>query len=474
MDRVDTPQTRGRFGFARADITPLVGIYHRMWGAALHERSTGVHRPLTATAVWLAPPEGDDAAVVIGVDQCILDAADIEAIRRRVSALAPVRPDHVHVTLSHTHGAGWMSRSRECFPGGELIDAYLKRLVQVCGDLAKAAADRARPGAIVYGTSRCNLAGHRDYFDGKQFVCGFHPNGPADDTVVVGKATADNGTVLGTLVNYACHPTTLAWQNTLISPDYVGAMRELVERETGVPCLFVQGASGELGPRDGYVGETAVADRNGRQLGYAAMAGLEAIPPPGTRFEYAGAVVSGATLGTWKHVPLDGDAAKPVAAWVWKTITVQLPYRPELPTVDGTNIELAKLQAEEDAARTAGDMERTRDCHAHVERMVRQLNRLKILPVGPTYPYPVTIARLGTARWVLVPGELYQVFQTTMRSRFPRSAVVVGTITNDWQPGYLPTAASYGKGIYQESIAVVAPGTLESLIEVVAKELGAL
>ena len=84
------------------------------------------------------------------------------------------------------------------------------------------------------------------------------------------------------------------------------------------------------------------------------------------------------------------------------------------------------------------------------------------------------IAAMGIAWWVLVPGELYQVFQTTMRSRFPRSAVVVGTITNDWQPGYLPTAASYGKGIYQESIAVVAPGTLESLIEVVAKELGAL
>jgi type I restriction enzyme R subunit len=24
-----------------------------MWGAALHDRATGVHRPLTATAMWL-------------------------------------------------------------------------------------------------------------------------------------------------------------------------------------------------------------------------------------------------------------------------------------------------------------------------------------------------------------------------------------------------------------------------------------
>ena len=53
MTRVDTPQTRCRAAFARADITPPVGLYHRMWGAAPHDQSTGVHRPLTATALWL-------------------------------------------------------------------------------------------------------------------------------------------------------------------------------------------------------------------------------------------------------------------------------------------------------------------------------------------------------------------------------------------------------------------------------------
>src|SRR5207253_8221332 len=111
-------------------------------------------------------------------------------------------------------------------------------------------------------------------------------------------------TLLGTIVNYACHPTTLAWENTLVSPDYVGAMREVVERETGAPCLFLQGSSGDLGPRDGYTGDTAVADRNGRQLGFAALSGLEAMPPAGTYFEYAGPVVSGATLGSWEHRPL--------------------------------------------------------------------------------------------------------------------------------------------------------------------------
>ena len=59
------------------------------------------------------------------------------------------------------------------------------------------------------------------------------------------------GTILATIVNYACHPTTLGGRNRLISPDYLGAMRETIETNTGLaPCLFLNGAAGELAPRE--------------------------------------------------------------------------------------------------------------------------------------------------------------------------------------------------------------------------------
>lgn len=45
MTLVSTPQTRCRVGVARRDITPPAGIYHRMWGAAMHDRAEGVHKP---------------------------------------------------------------------------------------------------------------------------------------------------------------------------------------------------------------------------------------------------------------------------------------------------------------------------------------------------------------------------------------------------------------------------------------------
>src|SRR5690606_33553586 len=127
---------------------------------------------------------------------------------------------------------------------------------------------------------------------------------------------------VATVVNYACHPTTLAWQNTLISPDYVGAMCETVEQHAGGLCLFLQGASADLGPREGFTGDTAVADRNGRQLAYAVLSALESLPSPGTAFHYTGPVVSGAVLGDWQHQPLSEAEREAKAVWQWHRFVV--------------------------------------------------------------------------------------------------------------------------------------------------------
>jgi hypothetical protein len=472
--RVDTPQTRCRAGFARADITPPVGIYHRMWGAALHDRATGVHKPLLATALWLESLDGSGRQLAIGLDHCLLDRAEFARIREKVSKAADIAADDVYVSMSHTHGSAWMSRSRAHLPGGDLIGPYLDQLAETCARLATEASSAAQPATIVYGTAKCSLAAHRDYWDEKtkQFVCGFNPAGSADDTVLLAKVVADvDQKTLGTVANYACHPTTLAWENTLISPDYIGAMREVVEGYTKAPCLFLQGASGELGPREGYVGDPAIADRNGRQLGFAALSGLEALPAPGTYFEYTGPVVSGAVLGTWKHRPIEEEARIKNAAWRSHRFNVELPYRLELPTAEATRAELAKWELEEVAARMANNTARVSECRARVEQMTRQLARLASLPPGRAYPLPMSISQLGGAIWVFTPAELYQSFQMTLRKDFPDSAVMVATVTNDWQPGYIPPAASYGYGIYQEIIAAVAPGSFEALTAAVIREI---
>jgi hypothetical protein len=147
------------------------------------------------------------------------------------------------------------------------------------------------------------MAANRDYWDADNnlYACGYNPDAPADDTLLVVRASAPDGTQRATIVNYACHPTTLAWENTRISPDYVGALRATIEETTNAPCIFVLGACGELGPRRSYVKDTAIADLNGRQVAHAALAVLDSMDAPAHDFAYAGPVVSGATLGTWKQ-----------------------------------------------------------------------------------------------------------------------------------------------------------------------------
>jgi len=465
---VHTPQSRCRFALAWADITPPANIYHRMWGAAKHDRATGVHRPLRATVAVFAPlRENGECQILLALDHCVMGAVEHEQLVTRVAQLSARPRESILVVFAHTHGAGLMGLDRVSLPGGDLIPPYLESLGECCGELVKRCIASMTPVDIVYGRGRCNLAANRDFWDPERntFVCGFNPEGLADDTIIVARVTSDGGALLATIINYACHPTTLAWDNTLISPDYVGAMREVVERETGSPCLFLQGASGELGPREGFVGDTAVADRNGRELGYAALSALTALPCAGTKFRYTGPVVSGATLGAWAHELLTPGEAGPKAAWQLQRWDEPLKYRPGQPTIEQTESELAQCKADEDAARAAGDEPRAADCRAMAERRTRLLHRLRQLPPGEVFPLRVVLWRMGDAFWLGVQGESYSLLQTELRRRFADHIVVVASIAADWGASYLPPREMYSTGVYQETIAVVAAGSLEQLIE---------
>ena len=469
MPHLETPQSRCRFAIASGDITPPVGIYHRMWGAATHDRTEGIDQFLWAMVAIFAPLEGTQPRrILISLDHCLLGVEEMERLLSHVSRAADVPASELLITFTHTHGAGLMSLDRENLPGGELIAPYLEEVAEVVAGLIHAAENYVQKATIVYGIGRCSLAANRDFWDEatRQFVCGFNPGAPADDTLLVARVTGDDGRVLATIVNYACHPTTLGWENKLISPDWPGAMRSFFG--LGNSCLFLQGASGELGPREGYVGDTAVSRRNGRQVAYSALAILESLPPPLTRYEYAGPVVSGATLGVWQHRSLDEASRKELACFELRHETLPLPYRPDLPTNEQAHSALARYQSAEAAAQSRGDAAAARDARAMVERQTRMIRRLAQLPSGDSYPLSIDLWRLGDAIWLFVPGEHYSYLQMSLRTRFPGVPIMVITLTGGWGPSYIPTRETYGKGIYQESIAVAAPGSLEQIVEHVA------
>lgn len=465
--RQTVPTSHIRFGHARTDITPPVGIYHPMWGAARHHRATGIHRPLYADVMVFAPLEqGGQPWLQAQLD--MVGLGEHESIVAAVARGAGVTPDQVVVSYSHTHAGGLFNRDREALPGGELIAGYLAEVAEKVGEAAAAAVAAQAPAAITYATGRCNMAANRDFWDEEReiYACGFNPDVPADDTLLVGRVTGDDGSLRAVIVNYACHPTTLAWDNTEISPDYVGALREEVERATGAPCVFVLGACGDLGPRQGFVGDQAVADANGRQVAYATLSTLTSMDPPGQDFVYQGPVISGATVGTWAHAPFDATREQAARLFDGGASTIDLPQK-ALPSAAQLEQEMAEHLANQAQADARGDQIAARDYGARAERARRWIARVKHLPQGDSFPYGFTVRRMGDAFWVSVGGEPYNVIQTTLRARFPDHPIVMAVLAGSLSVAYLLPQDRYGLGLYQEEPSCLAPGCLEQLTETV-------
>jgi hypothetical protein len=449
-DRIRIPRTRARIGVARRDITPPLGIRAKNWGPADWEQSEGAHRPFELTA--LAVIAGDERPrVLLAVDGTWWRrVADEQGVRGAILSGLGLDPDQLMLSLSHTHAGAVLCAADAHLPGGELIPGYLEALEDAGIAAGREALDGAVLGLIEWTTGRCTLAADRELdVDGRALV-GYNPVGTADDTVMIGRLSVD-GVVRGTLVNYACHPTTLAWQSREVSPDYVGAMREIVEAATGAPCLFVQGASGELAPREQYTGDVTVADRHGRSLGHAVLAALDSLPAPGEELTLAGVVESGAPLAIWAGQKASGGEG--AAASV---TSVELPLR-DLPTLDELGEEWKDI-----------------DPRSRVERLGRARNLRDGYIDGPTVQHPVWAWRLGDAVIVGHPGEAYSRLQTTLRARFPETPIVVMNLTNG--PGfvYLPTRDAYDRGAYQAWQTPLAPGALNLLVEHVAAVVASL
>jgi hypothetical protein len=470
---IASPTSRVRFGLSRVDITPPVGIYHGLWGAARHDRTTGIHRPLYADVMIFGAVNSSAPGLIRAqLDLSMLAKSQFEELRQALCESANMPASQVEVTISHTHAAGRFLPDRLNLPGGELILPYLQQTKAKLQEACRQALANPQETIITYAAGRCNLASNRDYWDetGDKFVCGFNPDAPADDTVMVARMNDLSGRVLSVVVNYACHPTTLAYQNTLISPDYIGALREEIERVTSAPCIFLQGACGDLGPKYGLVGDPLVADQNGRQLAFAALSALESMGPPATDFQYQGPVISGATLGTWAHIPLSKERLDRVSLCTGNADSVDLPIKPK-PDMTVLQAEMEQWLLRQQVANASGSVMEAQDYGAYAERLRRLLQRLNDFPGDKTYPIRFSTHRLGDAFWVTCGGEPYNLVQTLLRHRYPKQVIIFSPLAGDPQVSYILPVSQYGKGLYQEETSILAPGGLEVLIDAISARM---
>lgn len=440
----------GRFGVAREDMTPPAGIYSRNWGAQRHDVADSIHRPLTMNALVLKASVGEPPLILLDADLGYWTTLPtFRGIYERIRTALNAESARLLFAMTHTHASPHLSEPMPEWQGGEILKRWLDTLPEIAIQAVRRAMRTMAPGRLEWNTGRCQLAAARDLSDPEagrsRIICGYDPSTPADDTLLVGRLTDEHGVVRATISNYACHPTTLAWENRTVSPDYVGAFRETVEGHTGgALAFFLQGASGELAPRYQYVGDPSIADRHGRQLGYATLSALEDMEQPGTRLAFQGVVESGAPLAVWKPVPVPASTQLSAV-----TATVDLPLK-DWPTADELDRQF----------RSCTD-------RALAERLRRKRNIRQVLGDQSSWGLTIHGWRVGDAVIVGSMMEAYSAFQVELRRRFSEHHVICLNVVNG-SLGYLTPAALYDLDIYQVWQTPFDRGSFEQYVEAAA------
>lgn len=233
-------------GFGRATITPDLSRTVWLAGFANGRRATAVHDDLWATAIVI--DDGAHRVALAALDAIGLFHDDVVAIRAKVAPRAAI--DYVIVASTHNHSTPdlmglWGPRAG--FTGVD--PAYRAHVIDATVDAIVAAFTARTPARVGFAEVPLSPAGlvadSRDpqVFDATLRL--MHVTDPAD------------GHTLGSIVNWADHPETPWADNTEVTADFPGYLRDALEHgvvmdgRTALPALggvhlYVNGAIGGL------------------------------------------------------------------------------------------------------------------------------------------------------------------------------------------------------------------------------------
>ena len=325
---VGTPLA-GYGGFPRRAWVPDVLGRHPY--AFWFRPSLGVHDPLRVRA--LALESGEARALWLTLDLVGIDPTLVAGLRERLRRRGQTYSALI-VSASHTH-SGPGAYAESALFGFVAIDRLSPPIRTKILDGLEEAAWRAEGAKM-----KAQIA------VGSVSVTGItesRVHEALDPELAVVKVTRTDGRPLALLWNYAIHGTALGRDNLLLSGDLMGDASARLERETGVPALFVNGAVGDVSPRPrGWAGVQAAGQtlaagaleawRRARVEpgGVEVATGQVALPSPAlsVRNCVAGWAPTWMTVGLQEALPTSTDlVALRIARTGWVTIPGELETR---------------------------------------------------------------------------------------------------------------------------------------------------
>lgn len=442
-------------GTGRSDITPAPGTPQGGWGAQTHQRGTHADMPFYATA--LALQQGGEVALIVDADAIGCDAPWTNRILDAISAATGVERWRIRFSCTHTHSGPNTFRLANITEGLDMAEAYLESLPTRIAAAAWQALQDMRPVRVAASHGECGInALRRVRVDGRMVV-GSDPDAECDRSLRVVRIDGLDGATVATLMHYACHGTTIAWQSTAFTPDFPGPARAVVERYLDGRCLFLQGAAADLGPREGFTGDLALYRRLGNELGLAAASlalQLDTLPRKRTLDRV---VRSGADIATYTFTAHEPEP--PTLRVVSRSAT--LPIR-RFPPLSEMEAELARLRAEVQKHKEAGRIEEQSVANALATQMGWRAGNARTYANQTQTQWVMHAVKIGDIALMGVPGEPFSSIGLAIAIQSPFAHTLFSGYTNGGF-GYVPDRAGYADGGYEIEATPFAEGAGELL-----------
>lgn len=245
LTRPATSQAAAVFkvGAAKRDITPKEPV--PMWGYGDRHAmlSQGTLDPLYAAAVVIQT--GDKKVAIVGLDLGRSPSErHLQNIRRRIKADAAI--EYSFIAGSHSHHTPVLELTDEAGKGKGKFDAAIRYYQQMEDGITAAILEaNARLAPAKMATGSVKLEGFNRNRHTK-----LEPK-PSDKDLSVMRFDDAAGKPVAVVVNFTAHPTMIPALTLKFSADYVGAMKETVDKEMNVTTVFMQGASGDQSVNQG-------------------------------------------------------------------------------------------------------------------------------------------------------------------------------------------------------------------------------
>jgi hypothetical protein len=248
-----------KIGYAQTVITPALNKPVYLAGFGNNRRAESIHDDLYARA--LALQDGEKTIVLVALDLIGFFRPDMQDVLRRV------QPPEIEIVIASTHthhGPDTMGLwgSDQKTRG---VDAdYLADIKIKIADVILASLSDPQPASVKW--TSVHVPGLSANFRNPEIM---------DDELTLLQFVEQDGILpYATLFNFPCHPEVLWTENPNITSDYVGYLRDEVEKRTGAPCIFFAGALGGMLSPDVKNHSFEEAEFMGRKL---AEDGLKAI-----------------------------------------------------------------------------------------------------------------------------------------------------------------------------------------------------